>query len=205
MEINIRQKRAMKFLIGILLFIGYTTSPGYASHEEDSPYVGSEECGACHLKEYKSWEQTNLSKALLVLGPRKMMKIKKNAGLDPYEDYTREPKCLKCHTTGFELKKDGSYVFAEYGIGCEACHGAGKKYSKIMRLRGRDYKREELIEAGLYADFNGICEKCHNVESPVIDADYNFSHKEQYEKVHIPVKLKYHQQIERFQNEDEKE
>lgn len=204
MKTDMKQKYTMKFLI-VALFVLGAVSFGHALQGEDSPYVGSEECGKCHLKEYKSWEQTNLARALLVLGPRKMMKIKKNAGLDPYADYTREPKCLKCHTTGFEQKKDGSYVFAEYGIGCEACHGAGKKYSMIMKLKGRDYKREELIEAGLYADFSGICEKCHNEEAPVVEADYKFSHKERYEKVHIPAKLKYHQQIERFKNEDEKE
>jgi len=173
-------------------------------HGEDSDYIGSEECGKCHLKEYKSWDETNLSKALLVLGPRKKMKLKKELGLDPYMDYTKEPKCLRCHTTGFRMKDNGSYTFSEYGIGCEVCHGAGGKYSKIMRSRGRDYDRQELVDAGLDIELREVCLKCHNTESPVIGKDYKFSHKERYKRVHAPATLKYHQKIERVTDEEEK-
>lgn len=171
---------------------------------EKSDYIGSEECGNCHLKAYRAWETTRLAKALITLGPRKSMKTKKKIGLDPYGDYTKEPGCLKCHTTGFELNKDGSYSFSEYGIGCEACHGPGKNYARIMKIKGRNYKREELVEAGLNLDLKKRCLKCHNEESPVIDKDYVFSHKERYKQVHGNVELKYHKKVERFVDEDEK-
>jgi hypothetical protein len=205
------EKIIMIMLIATFIVTGFYASESIAlngegkPHRKMSPYVGSEVCGTCHKKTFDSWEKTRLARALIVLGPRKAMKVKKKMGLDPYIDYTKVADCLKCHSTGFEMKEDGSYTFVEYGIGCEVCHGPGKKYSEIMKKRGKVYKREELVAAGLNLDFETICLTCHNEESPLVDKDYIFSDKERYLGVHDKVKLKYHEKIERFDDEEEDE
>jgi hypothetical protein len=202
-------KSILMVLTAALIVAGFSVSESVAfqgegkPHRKMSPYVGSEVCGTCHKKTFDSWEKTRLARALIVLGPRKAMKVKKKMGLDPYIDYTKDPDCLKCHTTGFEMNKDGSYSFVEYGIGCEVCHGPGKKYSEIMKKRGKVYKRAELVAAGLNLDFETICLTCHNEESPLVDRDYIFSDQERYKGVHDKVKLKYHEKIKRFVDEDE--
>jgi len=196
------------FMLTILI-TGGMISNSLALNAEGTPYddksdfIGSESCKKCHLKAFNAWRETNLSRALIVLGPRNSMETKKKIGIDPYKDYTRDPACLKCHTTGFKMNQDGTYTFSEYGIGCEACHGAGKKYSAIMKMKGRTYKREELVKAGLNLDFEKTCLKCHNEESPLIGKEYIFSHKERYKGVHGDVELKYHKKIERFTDEKE--
>ncbi len=167
---------------------------------EPPGYIGSEGCKACHLKEYKSWAKTKLATAIEVLRPGVAKEIKIKVGLDPSRDYSGEPKCLKCHTTGYG-EKGGFISVAKTpdlaGVGCEMCHGPGEKYAEIMRKRGREYEREELKKVGLNTDFRGVCLKCHNEDSPVIGKDYKFVHKERYKRVHIPSQLKYHRKEER--------
>ena len=205
------QKHIFNILIITLFVFGISSVNSTAADAQGEPYgkksdyVGSETCGKCHLKAFKAWQKTKLARAIEVLGPRKAMKAKKSMSLDPYRDFTKDMNCLKCHTTGFKLNDDGTYAFAEYGIGCEVCHGAGKKYSRIMKIKGRNYKREELVKAGLNLDFEDTCLKCHNEESPLIDKEYIFSHKERYKGVHGIIDLKYHEKIERFLDEDEEE
>jgi cytochrome c551/c552 len=193
--------RTVIALFFVFVVFGTESSAGTAGKPG---YVGSEVCGSCHYKAFKSWEKTKLSRALLVLGPKKATRVKRRLGLDPNRDYSRAPECLKCHTTGFE-NKDGKFTFSEYGIGCEACHGPGEKYSKIMRMQGRRYKREDLVKAGLRIDLKDICMSCHNQESPYIGPGYEFKHSERYDKVHIPVHLKYHKQVERGEKYEEEQ
>lgn len=175
------------------------SSNGFASSDTIG-YVGSEVCKPCHLKEYKSWANTKLAKAIDVLRPDAAQEIKKKFGLDPVKDYTKEEKCLKCHTTGYG-QEGGFKSLSEtphlVGIGCESCHGPGKGYSEIMLKKARTYEREELVKAGLNLDLKGVCLKCHNEESPVIGKDYKFIHEERFKGVHIPAQLKYHQKEER--------
>ncbi len=204
------QNQIIKIVLIMLCLAGFIAVDGYALHEEGSPhtkksdYIGSEECGKCHRKAFKVWKESKLARAIEVLGPRKSMKAKKKMGLDPYADYTKKNECIKCHTTGFELNGDG-YTFSEYGIGCEACHGPGRKYVRLMTTKGKKYKREDLEKAGLITDFTDICKKCHNENSPVIGPDYIFNEKERYRGIHGIIKLKYHQRIERFLDEVDRE
>jgi len=68
---------------------------------KDIEYVGAKKCKACHLKEYKAWEQTRNAKSFEDLKPGAKAEEKKKARLDPNKDYTTDAKCLKCHTTGY--------------------------------------------------------------------------------------------------------
>ena len=195
-----------KTLILTLLFLlvgGIFSVEILAKRKKRPKYVGSEFCAECHLKAFKSWEKTKLATSLLVLGPRKKVQKKKELGLDPLKNYTTDAECMKCHTTGFKKKKDGTFKFSEYGIGCEECHGPGSVYSEIMRKKGRDYERKELTEAGMILYFKKGCLTCHRSQSPLVEKDSVFIHKEKYKDVHTPVKLKYHEKVERFPDEKE--
>jgi len=200
----------MRVFLIVIFFICFITADVYATHNkgssygEKSEYIGSEACGKCHRKAFKVWKESKLARAMEALGPRKVMKAKKKMGLDPYKDYTQSMECLKCHTTGFEFSGDG-YSFSEYGIGCEVCHGAGRKYARLMKIQGRKYKREALEKVGLITDFQSICKNCHNEHSPVIGPDYIFNEKERYQGIHGIIQLKYHEKIERFFDEEDED
>ena len=202
------QNVIMRVLLIVVCLAGFITADGYALDEKGSPYgkesdyIGSEKCGTCHRKAFKVWQESKLARAIEALGPRKFMKAKKKMGLDPYKDYTQSRECLKCHTTGFEMSGDG-FIFSEYGIGCEVCHGAGKKYARLMKIQGRKYKREALEKVGLITDFRVICKRCHNEHSPVIGPEYIFNEKEMYQGIHGIIQLKYHEKIERFFDEED--
>ncbi len=185
----------------LIIFIIVVFGTAVFAVEDKSPaYLGSKKCKACHRKAYRSWAITKLANAMDVLKPGAAVKVKKEIGKDPDKDYTNDPKCIRCHTTGYG-EKGGFKSMTETpdlaGVGCEMCHGPGEFYVKIMTKQGRRYKREQLIEAGLNTDFKTICKKCHNEESPVINKDYEFKHEERYEKVHVPIDLKYHKKEER--------
>lgn len=133
----------------------------YTSEE----YVGARKCKICHIKIYKSWEETPHAQAFEVLSPGVDAEAKKQAGLDPNKDYTNDPSCIECHTTG------GSTAFP--GIQCETCHAPGKKYSsaKIMnrkKWKADPEKQEKMaLEAGLIIKpTEKQCTACHNEESP---------------------------------------
>ncbi len=203
------QTQLIKIVLIVLCLVGFIAADGYAVHDDGTPhakqsdYLGSEECGKCHRKAFKVWRESKLARAIEALGPRKSMKAKKKMGLDPYTDYSQKKECIKCHTTGFESNGEG-YTFSEYGIGCEACHGPGRKYVRLMKTKGKKYKRENLEKAGLVTDFTDICKNCHNEHSPFIGPDYIFNVKERYRGIHGIIQLKYHESIKRFLDDEDK-
>jgi len=125
------------------------TQPGDTQPEKPAPaYVGARKCKVCHLEIYKSWEKTKHAWAL--------------AALD--DEQLQDPKCLACHTTGFDNGGYGgrSGVANLGGVQCEACHGPGALYSRSSIMR--DPKL--CIEMGLVKVDSMTCVTCHNSESP---------------------------------------
>jgi hypothetical protein len=153
------KKFLLYLLVGLVLFglpfIAYTS-------EE---YVGAKKCKVCHIKIYKTWKVTPHATAFDVLSPGVKTAEKKEAKLDPQKDYTTDPACTECHTTG------NSTLFP--GIQCETCHEPGKKYTsaKIMnkkKWRADPEKQRKLArEAGLVVmPDEKNCKTCHNEKSP---------------------------------------
>ncbi len=70
---------------------------------EGVKYVGTGACKKCHLKQYMSWKKTTMARTFDVLKPGKAVEAKTKAGLDPKKDFTKDPACLPCHTTGYGL------------------------------------------------------------------------------------------------------
>lgn len=141
-------------------------------------YVGVKKCKMCHMKQYKSWEQTKMAKSFDGLKPGVSAEAKTAAGLDPDKDYTTDASCLACHTINGKADLPG--------VGCESCHGAGSDYLKVM-MTNRDYTKAEIRAAGLIEP-KDTCTKCHNEKSPFFKAfDYEAS-KDTGTHEHSPLK-----------------
>ncbi len=165
----------------------------------DSPsYVGAKKCRACHLKQFQTWEQTRMAKSFELLKAGAHADAKKKMKVDPQKDYTHDEKCLPCHTTGFG--KPGGFVSLEktpemVGVQCESCHGPGGEYLKegFMTLKNKEYKRAELVKAGLVIPDGKTCTGlCHNSKSPFVTKDSIFNFEERKKKgthEHIPLKF----------------
>ena len=111
-------------------------------------YIGAAKCKSCHLKkEYQAWSETKHAKAFSELK----------------ENEAKDPKCVKCHVTGYN---NGGYALDRNNepdlanVQCEACHGPGSEYKSITK----DLAKEQA--AGLILSDAKICVGCHNKESP---------------------------------------
>jgi hypothetical protein len=169
-------RRSLGVLVGCAALI-LAAAPGFG---DEHAYVGSNNCRKCHVKEYRSWQETQMAKTFETLKPGVRAEAKKAAGLDPDKDYTADAQCLKCHTTGYG-KPGGFTSFEEtpdlVGVGCEMCHGPGGTYLQdgYMTLQNKEYKKADLVAVGLVGEITQAqCEGCHNSESPFVGDDYVF-------------------------------
>lgn len=161
-------------------------------------FVGTNQCKKCHIKEYKSWATTSMAQAFEQLKPGVDAEAKTKAGLDPNKDYTTDPTCLPCHTTGYG--KPGGFVDIattpdRAGVGCEMCHGAGGDYTakNLMSLDNKEYKKADVVAAGLVGQITvAQCQTCHNNKSPFVGKDYVFDFEANKAKgTHEKFPLKY--------------
>ncbi len=151
--------------LGMVLALGMTCAGG------EPPYDGRRKCVSCHKSQAESWEQTAHARAMESLAPGEKAEAKRQAGLDPDEDYTGDPDCVGCHTTGYG--RDGGYEIDDpdehlADVGCEACHGPGSVYRRLHRKHGDRFERHgetfpraELVEAGQDFEFEERCNACH--------------------------------------------
>ena len=163
-------------------------------------YISAKKCKKCHLKQYKSWKKTKMAASFENLKPGVNADAKKKAGLDPDKDYTADPDCLKCHTTGYG--RPGGFVSLEktpdlINVQCETCHGPGSKYSRIMK-KNKKFKRKEVIAVGFVVPLKATAEKeclvCHGGENPFnekVDPKYKFDLEDRFKNTHIHRPLKY--------------
>lgn len=174
---------------------------------KDAHYLGyNKGCKSCHYKEWKSWKNTKMAKAFEALKPGASAEIKLKFNFDPKKDYTEDPNCLACHTTGFglpggyQIPGGAGYKVREAskqteGGTCEACHGPGSKYAPVHQDvddRARKYRQEEFYAAGEHRVDSRICTRCHNARNPTAGPDYHFDFKEHKEKdTHENFPLKY--------------
>ncbi len=194
------------------LAVGLTTltrpAPVVGEGEEAKPaYVGPDNCKKCHLKHHKSWKTTPLAKAFEVLKPGEAAEKKKAAGLDPAADYCKEPKCLKCHTTGYGTEtgypavvegkafteEESARAERTAGVVCEACHGPGSLYGPYKK-QNEKFKLEEIQKLGATTPPKAEqCAPCHVKECPTMPADYAFDFEKAKKSPnlheHIPLKF----------------
>jgi len=142
-------------------------------------YVGIKKCKMCHFKKYKSWKETAMAKSFDNLRQGAKVEAKEAVGVKD-KDYTADPSCLKCHTTGYG---NGGFTSIEEtpdlaGVTCEACHGPGASYIKVMK-QGRD----ALLSAGLIIPAEENCLECHAGDSPFVKGK-SFNYEEAKTKTH---------------------
>jgi hypothetical protein len=168
-------------------------------------YVGSRKCKMCHKKQYKSWEKTEMAKTFEVLKPGVRAEAKTKLKFDPKKDYTKDVKCLPCHTTGYGMPggyripkagdaKSAKIAKAIEGTTCEACHGPGGKFMKVhMKIKKKkSYKFAELSAVGQIKADKASCTVCHNKRNPTVGSDFHFDYKKSKEAdTHEIFHLKY--------------
>lgn len=186
----------MKTPIWSMTILGLTALVTLPAAAQDHAYVGTKNCRKCHIKQYKSWQETKMANAFETLKPDVVAERKTELGLDPAKDYSADPECVRCHVTGFG--KEGGFVSIEdtpdlANVGCEMCHGAGGTYTQdgYMTLKNKEYKRADLVKVGLNDPIDEVtCIQCHNEDVPIPDYTFDFATKKA-EGTHESTPLKY--------------
>ncbi len=196
--------------IGLGVLVDTTRSGNLALAEDAAKpaYIGAEACKKCHFKQYGSWKKTAMAMAFDKLKPGEAAEKKTAGGLDPKADYTKDPKCLKCHTTaygtdsGYPAVVEGkAWTPAEeerakltVGGQCEACHGPGSLYSPYKKLH-QDFKLADIVALGATQPPTAAqCQACHVKECPTMAKDYAFDFekaKKSDKDIHDHVPLKF--------------
>ena len=138
----------------VAVVAGFALTPTQSVRgEEPIAYAGSRKCKTCHADQHTAWEKMKHSKAWDSLTPEQIATGKDDKGR----------ACVQCHTTGYG--KPGGFTTAEEtpnlkSVGCEMCHGAGKKHVKTMTMammNEEENVKEKFISKGL-----STCTDCHN-------------------------------------------
>ena len=172
----------MKNLIILFAFSTFIFSQSF-------DYVGTDACKMCHKSakkgaQYTIWADSHHANAFETLKSEASAKIAAEKGLKvpAYE----AAECLICHTTGYDNSgyevKDAKFwdektekgkptkavkrMAGLQAVGCEACHGPGKKYktSKVMKALFADTQDAKAV--GLLEVNEATCVTCHNEKSP---------------------------------------
>jgi cytochrome c554/c'-like protein len=142
------------------------TTGGFAAERDPANYVGTKMCAICHKKDdsgnqFAKWQDSPHAKAFQTLGTPEAKEIGKKLGID---DPQTSGKCLKCHATAYNFTE--SVATEKYkpedGVGCESCHGPGKKYMAKSTMEDR----AAAVTAGMIYPATQSCKLCHNSESP---------------------------------------
>lgn len=179
-------------------------------------YVGALKCdSSCHDPWYLAWSETPHAKSYELLKPGKRPEAKKKAKLDPEKDYSQDPQCLRCHTTGYKQAGGFKDKTAKKptrredpdepnlaAVGCEMCHSVngGALFRVIMKEEKEKFKRVSTEAVGQRFDYENVCKRCHEHPNtpfqPSLDPKYKFNYEERKKKVH---------DFQKFYNEDNKD
>ena len=108
---------------------------------EENSYVGAKKCMPCHIKEYKSWNETKMSKAFQTIA-----------------NEADKEKCYKCHTTGYGKPggfKDPDSTPNLQNVQCESCHGPGAAHMAV-KTEDKEGKKKSIVLKP------NTCNDCHN-------------------------------------------
>ncbi len=192
MTVNRHTRRRLVLLGGFLsLWIGAFAMPGVSAGD----FVGAKRCRVCHMAQTKSWQETKMAKAFELLKPGVAAEAKQSHDLDPNKDYTTDAACIGCHSTGYVEGGFESIAATPdlAGVTCEACHGAGGGYLKpnLMSLSNKEYKRADLLAAGLVVPTAETCQRCHNEKSPFYEGFDFEQRKAAGTHEHLPLKFEH--------------
>lgn len=153
------------FSLGLVV-IGVCGITMAQSEPSQAEFVGVKSCKMCHKSEEKGnqfgkWSANVHAKAFESLASAESKAVAAKLGIS---DPQQSPKCLKCHTTTYNLTEtvQTDKVPVEEGVSCESCHGAGKAYKSKSVMEDR----AACIAAGMIYPSKNRCIACHNEESP---------------------------------------
>lgn len=110
--------------------------------------VGPETCKACHPASYAAWRDSPHARALESLPERSR----------------GDRRCLSCHAPAADA--------GLAGVGCEACHGAGRAYAARYVMRDAELARA----LGLAVPGEKACLACHGESTPSLQR-FDFGRK----------------------------
>ncbi|CAI2718217.1 Putative Cytochrome c-554 (Modular protein) [Nitrospina watsonii] len=169
--------------LSLCLFLSYSDTADAAKKKvpKRPKYVGATKCdGSCHDPYYQAWKNSPHGKTYELLKAGVRPDAKKEAGLDPEKDYTTDPACLRCHTTGYRQR--GGFIpqgtmykgrdvssridptepnFEQ--VGCEMCHSVagGSQFRVVMKNTKGDFKKSDIEKYGKRWDYKNVCNRCH--------------------------------------------
>ena len=172
-------------------------------------YVGAVKCnGSCHDSYYQAWVNSPHGGTYNLLKPGERAEAKERVKLDPEKDYTTDPLCLRCHTTGYRQRggfkpagtknKKGKDVASSIDpeepnleqVGCEMCHSVagGAQLRVVMKNTKGDFKKSDIEKYGQRWDYANVCTRCHTHPNtpfkPEVHDKYKFNFEERKLKVH---------------------
>ncbi len=152
------KNRKMMIVLAMVLGLMYAV-PALA--DDDNGFEGVTRCKMCHKgvkkgEQFEIWQKSKHAEAYTVLASAE--------GLARAADAVTNAECLSCHVTG--AGADASLLGKKYkledGVGCESCHGGGKKYYKSKTMKGITAGTIEAASVGLVTPTEETCKKCHN-------------------------------------------
>lgn len=125
---------------------------GRLEEQVSGDFTGTAACGECHRgpdhgHQYDVWRRSPHARAWAVLATPRAAQLAQE--MQVAGDPQQAAACLKCHAVGARVDE---------GVGCEACHGAGKRYSTDAIMRDPAAARAAGLKRGSLEDCNG----CHN-------------------------------------------
>ena len=176
--------------VAMVLMFCFSVTPALAKAPS---HMGYKRCIGCHKQQDTSWKDGTMNtSAFEALLPGYRVEGKNSAGLDPNKDYSANPECLGCHATGYG-KPGGFKNYLETpnlaGVTCEACHGPGEKYWKVMAKNRHFYKKIDLIMKGYTLPNQATCDKCHTEGCPTESSEMDFDSEAAHDN--FPLKGKH--------------
>ncbi|QPJ62196.1 MAG: cytochrome C-554 [Candidatus Nitronauta litoralis] len=203
---RILRNRPILIILSAFVCIAFSSASEARKKNPDNyktKYVGSLKCdGSCHDAYYQAWKNTGHGKSFDLLKPGKRTEAKKKAGLDADKDYTNDPNCLRCHTTGYRQRggfrpassKKASFIDPsepnKEQVGCEMCHtvAGGSEIRKVMKNTRGDFAKADTEKHGQRWDYKNVCKRCHlhpkSPFKPSVDPKYEFNFDERVKNVH---------------------
>ena len=156
-------------------------------------YIGSAKCKMCHNfakkgQQFKKWSAAKHSQAYTVLASEEAKKVAASLGI---ADAQKSGKCLKCHSTAYNFteSKVAAKVKVEEGVGCESCHGPGRRHVELARsenLRQGDIGLPSLSALNKDQSLN-VCFQCHAVKDVLRDGYLPGMELERYYSLKLPI------------------
>lgn len=147
---------------------------GDAAAPIEHDYVGVAKCKSCHKKELMGdqlavWGQGPHRSSWSVLESPESLALGESMGLSTPPSESAE--CLACHVTAFGVPPDriARSLDRADGVQCESCHGPGRRYRKKKIMSDPDKAHANGL--WVISSDSGICERCHNDQSPTFKAD----------------------------------